>query len=200
MDGVNGVTQCPIVKDDTFTYRFKALQYGATWYHSHYSLQASSQRSTRANTYANNAFLKQYPDGLAGPMIIHGPSSANWDIDIGPILIQDYVHDSAFIVYQQEVTPNSFARADSIVVNGTGHDPVTGTGSYFETVFTPKKKHLLRLVNGSAGTHYIVSFDNHTMTVVQNDLVPIEPYTTTSLSIGIGKPPILLTLTHAKSH
>lgn len=39
MDGVNGVTQCPIAKGDSFTYKFKALQYGHTWYHSHYSLQ-----------------------------------------------------------------------------------------------------------------------------------------------------------------
>lgn len=39
MDGVNGVTQCPIAPDDTFTYKFKAMQYGHTWYHSHYSSQ-----------------------------------------------------------------------------------------------------------------------------------------------------------------
>lgn len=39
MDGVNGVTQCPIAKGDTFTYKFRATQYGHTWYHSHYSLQ-----------------------------------------------------------------------------------------------------------------------------------------------------------------
>ncbi len=41
MDGVNGITQCPIAPGDTFTYRFKALQYGSSWYHSHYSLQVS---------------------------------------------------------------------------------------------------------------------------------------------------------------
>ncbi len=45
-DGVNGVTQCPIAPGETYTYRFKAVQYGHTWYHSHYSLQ--------------------YPDGVAG--------------------------------------------------------------------------------------------------------------------------------------
>jgi FtsP/CotA-like multicopper oxidase with cupredoxin domain len=35
MDGVNGVTQCPIAKGDVVTYKFRALQYGHTWYHSH---------------------------------------------------------------------------------------------------------------------------------------------------------------------
>lgn len=128
----------------------------------------------------------QYPDGLAGPFVIHGPSSSNWDIDLGPVLIQDYVHDSAFVRYDVEKA-GGLAYADSLVVNGVGHDPLTGTGQYFNTTFTKGKKHVLRLINGSAGTHYIFSIDGHNMTVIENDLVPIEPYVTTSLSIGIGK-------------
>lgn len=43
MDGVNGVTQCPISKGDTFTYEWRALQYGNTWYHSHYAVQVCHQ-------------------------------------------------------------------------------------------------------------------------------------------------------------
>ena len=39
MDGVNGVTQCPIRPGESFTYVFNATQYGTSWYHSHYSLQ-----------------------------------------------------------------------------------------------------------------------------------------------------------------
>lgn len=38
-DGVNAITQCPIAPGESFTYKFKALQYGTSWYHSHYSLQ-----------------------------------------------------------------------------------------------------------------------------------------------------------------
>ena len=34
MDGVNGVTQCSIATNDSFTYKFKATQYGTSWYHS----------------------------------------------------------------------------------------------------------------------------------------------------------------------
>ena len=76
MDGVNGVTQCPIATNDSFTYRFKATQYGTSWYHSHYSLQ--------------------YADGLLGPMTIYGPSSANYDEAKKPILMTDWSHRSAF--------------------------------------------------------------------------------------------------------
>jgi hypothetical protein len=49
MDGVNGVTQCPIAPGDQFTYKFNVTQYGSSWYHSHYSLQ--------------------YADGAVGPMV-----------------------------------------------------------------------------------------------------------------------------------
>lgn len=38
MDGVP-ITQCPIARGDSFTYRFRVTQYGTSWYHSHYSLQ-----------------------------------------------------------------------------------------------------------------------------------------------------------------
>ena len=77
MDGVNGVTQCPVAPGQSFTYRFKALQYGSTWYHSHYSLQ--------------------YADGLAGPMTIHGLASAEYDeVFPEPLLMTDWNHQSGF--------------------------------------------------------------------------------------------------------
>lgn len=49
MDGVNGITQCPIAPGDTYTYTFNVTQYGSAWYHSHYSVQ--------------------YADGAAGPLV-----------------------------------------------------------------------------------------------------------------------------------
>lgn len=69
MDGVNGVTQCPIAPGKTYTYKFRAMQYGTSWYHSHYSLQ--------------------YSDGLVGPLTIHGPSSSNYEEAKDPILMTD---------------------------------------------------------------------------------------------------------------
>ena len=49
MDGVNGVTQCPIAPGDSFVYKWNVTQYGSSWYHSHYSLQ--------------------YADGMVGPIV-----------------------------------------------------------------------------------------------------------------------------------
>lgn len=51
MDGVNGITQCPIAPQSSFVYRWNATQYGSSWYHSHYSVQ--------------------YADGLQAPIVSH---------------------------------------------------------------------------------------------------------------------------------
>lgn len=173
MDGVNGVTQCPIAYGEEYTYEFRARQYGHTWYHSHYSLQ--------------------YPDGVAGPLIIHGPTSAEWDIDNGPIMVADWLYNTSFAAFNCEAydcgneTP---PKADNIVVNGIGAFKQSNgrwTNNYFKTMFKPGKKHLLRLINGSAASSFVFSIDNHTMTVIASDLVAIKPYTTTSLLLGIGQ-------------
>ncbi|KAI1337620.1 Cupredoxin [Xylariaceae sp. FL0016] len=164
MDGVNGITQCPIATDDSFTYNFTAEQYGHTWYHSHYSLQ--------------------YPDGVAAPLVIHGPTSADWDIDLGPIMISDWVHDTAYLVFEEEMSGKA-AQSDSILINGQGH--YEGNGSYFQTTVTPGKKHLLRLINGGVGNSFVFSVDDHNLTVIANDLVAIESFTVESLLVGIGQ-------------
>ena len=111
MDGVNGVTECPIPPGESFTYKFKAMQYGTSWYHSHYSLQ--------------------YGDGLLGPMTIHGPSSADYDSAIRPTLMTDWGHRSAFDVWWDNVNGNKDPitgvkvglNMDNILLNGTGITP-----------------------------------------------------------------------------
>ena len=101
MDGVNGVTQCPVAPGDSFVYRFNLTQYGTSWYHSHYSLQ--------------------YADGLLGPLTIHGPSSADYDTAIEPLLMQDYDHRSAFMDFYEEVQPNFGPTImTNILLNGIG--------------------------------------------------------------------------------
>jgi FtsP/CotA-like multicopper oxidase with cupredoxin domain len=101
MDGVNGVTQCPIAPGDETVYEFRALQYGTSWYHSHYSLQ--------------------YADGLHGPITIYGPSSASYDEARDPIIITDWNHRSAFKDWQRELVPvPDFPKMNSVLINGKG--------------------------------------------------------------------------------
>lgn len=159
---------------DTFTYRFRATQYGHTWYHSHYSMQ--------------------YADGVVGPLVIHGPSSYDWDIDLGPVLLTDWTHDTAFRGFRTMEMPGKAYYVDSVLVNGHGHFNCSGTapsgecaGSYWETAFTPGKKHRLQLVNTGFNYPIIFSIDNHNLTVIANDLVAIEPFVVPSITISPGQ-------------
>ena len=72
-DGVPGVSHCPIAPGTSFTYRWTANPFGTSWWHAHYS--------------------SQYASGIQGPMVIHGPLSVNYDIDLGPIQIADWYHE-----------------------------------------------------------------------------------------------------------
>lgn len=78
---------------------------------------------------------------------------------------------------------------ENALINGTNvyNNSGTITGSRFETSFEAGTSYRLRLVNGAIDTQFKVSLDNHTMLVIANDLVPIVPYSTTMLNIGMGK-------------
>ena len=175
-DGVPGVTQCisspeysltlgPMPPGQSFTYRFRATSYGHSWYHSHFSLQ--------------------YTDGLVGPIVINGPSSANWDIDLGPVTITDWFHTPAFTEYfTQRIFGAAPGPADNGLINGK--NMLNESGSYSEFTFVPGKKHRIRLINTSTNTHFKFWIDQHTMTVQAADFIAIQPYETEVLNIAIG--------------
>jgi FtsP/CotA-like multicopper oxidase with cupredoxin domain len=64
---------CPIPPNDGyFEMLFRADRYESSWYHSNYSAQ--------------------YSGGAHGPMVIYGPKHQGYDIDIGPIILEDWFH------------------------------------------------------------------------------------------------------------
>ncbi|KAF2708169.1 multicopper oxidase [Pleomassaria siparia CBS 279.74] len=166
MDGVNGVTQCPTAQGETLQYKFRLTQYGHTWYHSHYS--------------------SQYSDGVAAPMLIHGPHSANWIEEFPPMIVSDWIHNSAFTEFSKEMDGDgSLPQMDSILVDGVGKYK-TG-GSLYTRTFEAGKKYLIRIINGSTGLHFHWSLDNHVLTVVSIDFVAVQPFQATHISVGIGQ-------------
>lgn len=170
-DGVNAVTQCPIVPGLSLEYNWNATQYGSSWYHSHYSLQ--------------------YFAGLLGPLTIYGPTSRNYDHQIAPIVMTDWSHTPVFVG----------DSADNILQNGIGHigfindtNPqeileleLENIPSFNEVVFQQGVTYLLRLINGAADTTFVFSIDNHNMTVISTDFVAIEHYETDHVVVGIGQ-------------
>lgn len=58
--------------------------------------------------------------------------------------------------------------------------------------FQTGKTHRLRLINAGAEGIQRFTIDNHVMTVIANDFVPVQPYTTNVVTLGVYS---LLTLT-----
>lgn len=164
MDGVPSVTQCPIAPGDSFTYTWRATQYGSSWYHSHFYVQAW--------------------DGILGGIIINGPATANYDEDLGNLFLNDWSHSTADVL-AVKAAESGPPTLDNCLINGT--NVYDDAGSRFETTFVAGTSYRLRLVNGAADTHFKFTIDNHTMQVISTDFVPIVPYNTTAISIGMGQ-------------
>ncbi|KAL4895180.1 multicopper oxidase-domain-containing protein [Aspergillus ambiguus] len=179
-DGVPGVTQCPIAPGDTMTYKFCLTQYGTSWYHAHWSLQLA--------------------DGLYGPIKINGPATADYDIDLGPVFITEWFHESAFVKWVENtmygglpVRPN--AVAENGLINGTNNFPCgdtddpacKGTGKRSEVVFQKGKKYRLRIIDAQVDGWMKFTIDGHKLTVIAADFVPIVPYETESILMTSGQ-------------
>ncbi|QIX00022.1 hypothetical protein AMS68_005539 [Peltaster fructicola] len=165
-DGVPGLTECPIAPGTTRTYTFQATQFGTSWYHSHFSCQ--------------------YGDGILGPIVIQGPATANYDIDVGPLPITDWYYPT--VNYHASITEHTNGSppvADNALINGTMTS--SSGGAYALTKLTTGKRHRLRLINTSVDNHFMVSLDGHQIEVITADFVPIVPYNTTWIMLGIGQ-------------
>ena len=68
-DGTTGVTECALAPGSSRVYQWQATAPGSSWWHAHFSVQ--------------------YADGVRGPIIIHGPASADYDVDMGSVMVDD---------------------------------------------------------------------------------------------------------------
>lgn len=165
-DGVPGVTECALAPGQSRTYQWRASSYGTSWYHSHWNLQ--------------------YGDGVQGPIIIHGPATSNYDVDAGPVMIADTfgMTATAFGSITAHVGP---ANSDNYLLNGHNTRPDLSSGQHSLWKVQKGKKYLFRIINSAAQNMYAVSIDQHRMQVIAADFVPIAPYITEWLNIGIGQ-------------
>lgn len=169
-DGVASITQCPIPPSSSMTYKWRATQYGTSWYHSHFGLQAWA--------------------GMYGGIVINGPASENYDHDLGALFLSDWSHETPDALFHTAQTTGPPILSNGLI-NGTnvyGEDGSGNqTGSRFTQRVTAGESYRFRLINSAIDSHFRFSIDNHTLTVIAADLVPIESYTTKMVSIGIGQ-------------
>ncbi|KAK3372370.1 multicopper like protein [Podospora didyma] len=179
-DGAPGVTQCPISPRKSLKYEFVASLYGTAWYHAHYSAQ--------------------YSAGVQGPIIVHGPTKSKYDIDIGPIILSDWYHLAYFDIIKGILLPGGNPRvfSDNNLINGKmnfdcstvaagDNTPCTNNAGLSKFKLQTGKKHRLRLINSGADGVQRFSIDGHTMTVIAEDLTPVEPYNTPVVTLGVGQ-------------
>ncbi|KAL0260860.1 laccase, multicopper oxidase, benzenediol:oxygen oxidorectuctase [Diplodia seriata] len=166
MDGANGVTECPIPPGKSFTYKFHATQYGTTWYHSHHSAQ--------------------YGDGIAGAIVINGPATANYDVDLGPVALTETYDETAWTKNWLALHVAAPPEPINILFNGSMVN-TAGGGKYNTITVTKGKTYRLRLINMSVDTFFVFSMDGHQFQIITSDLVPVHPYNATSIMMGIGQ-------------
>lgn len=174
-DGVPGVTQCPIRPGESLTYRYNVTQYGSSWYHSHISLQ--------------------YSEGLFGPLIFNGPTTADYDEDLGALFLQDWSHVPMFTAWRDKEKYGMTHSLSNILINGTNTfdcsafsaETCSGGGQKFQTVFQPGTKYLIRLINVATDSQFQFSIDGHKLKVIANDFVPIRPYVTDAVVINAAQ-------------
>ena len=132
-------------------------------------------------------------------MIIHGPKNVPYDMDLGPVVLSDWYHTEYLSLVEEVVSTNidlTRPSSDNNLINGkmdfncstapagTQCTPHAGISKF---QFATGKVHRLRLINAGTEGMQRFSIDTHTMTVMANDYVPIEPYETDVVTLGVGQ-------------
>ncbi|KAH7184181.1 Cupredoxin, partial [Fusarium oxysporum] len=112
-------------------------------------------------------------DGLLGAIKINGPTSMNYDVDLGPVLITDHFHKTAFSQVMLEYLGRP-PPPDSFLMNGNGtyyccpktDSACTGRSKLTSFNFEKGKKYKMSLINTGVSTHMTFWIDNHTFSVV----------------------------------
>ncbi|XP_030468659.2 L-ascorbate oxidase-like [Syzygium oleosum] len=187
-DGTEGVTQCPVLPGDTFTYRFVVDRPGTYLYHAHYGMQRE------AGLYGS--IRVSLPDGMAEPF--------DHDYDKS-IILNDWYHKSTF---EQAAGLSSIpfgwvGEPQSLLIQGKGKfncsklatptlDPTAcnttnpGCSPYVLTVI-PDKTYRLRISSVTALSALSFQIEGHNMTIVEADGHYVEPIVARNLFIYSGE-------------
>lgn len=131
-------------------------------------------------------------------MVIYGPKSEPYDVDLGPVLLSDWYHAEYFSIVENVVKVGAAPGppfSDNNLINGkmdydctliTNGQQCTPNAGISKFKFTAGKTHRLRLINAGAEGLQRFTIDNHTMTVIANDFVPVKKYQTNVVTLGVS--------------
>ncbi|XP_064087026.1 LOW QUALITY PROTEIN: uncharacterized protein LOC135201744 [Macrobrachium nipponense] len=181
MDGVPGVSQCPINPGSSFRYSFWASKPGTHFYHAH------------------TGFLRG--DGVFGPITIRKPPTADPNIDkydhdlpSHNIIFHDWLHIPTEDKFSLRHHGGGDDFPDSMLVNGQGPQqhfnatPVSAAIPYKRFTVIPGNRYRMRLINAAVlNCPVTVAIEQHILTVIETDGNPIVPVNTSSLVIYPGE-------------
>lgn len=132
---------------------------------------------------------------------MYGPWEDNYDVDLGPIIINEYYHTD-YVTLVKNITsphpqpPPPSPVSDNNLISGKMQCDCSGVPSGRKCSnnaglstfrFQSGKRHRLRLINAGSSSSQQFSIDGHTMTVIENDYVAVRPYNTTIVTLGVGQ-------------
>jgi FtsP/CotA-like multicopper oxidase with cupredoxin domain len=117
--------------------------------------------------------------------VIHGPATANYDVDLEPIVITDWSHATVDALYSYAQTRGP-PKMDTALINGKGTYNGTG-GERYQVMFEAGKKYRMRFVNAAVDSYFKLSLDGHKMTVIAMDFVSVEPFEIDVLDFTMGQ-------------
>ncbi len=204
MDGVPTVSYAGIELGETFTYKFKVVQSGTYWYHSHSGFQE--------------------PDGIYGAIVIEAAKREpfRYDRDYVIQLADPHPDSGARITRNLKMMPDYYnrkqrtlgdffkaAEKDGLeatvdermawgrmrmtptdVEDVQGFTPVKNgksTAQNWTGAFKPGERVRLRFINSSAMTYFDIRIPGLKMTVVQADGNNVQPVTVDELRIAVAE-------------
>ncbi|CAN6210531.1 unnamed protein product [Urochloa humidicola] len=185
-DGTEGVTQCPILPGDVFTYTFVVDRPGTYMYHAHYGMQRSA--------------------GLNGLIVVEaargGPDAEPFGYDgEHAVLLNDWWHKST---YEQAaglaaVPFGWVGEPQSLLINGRGRfvncssmapgacdakHPECATQVF---AVVPGKTYRFRIASVTSLSALNFEIEGHQMTVVEADGHYVKPFVVKNLNIYSGE-------------
>ncbi|XP_074372615.1 laccase-1 isoform X2 [Apium graveolens] len=180
-DGPAYVTQCPITKGNSYTYKFTISgQRGTLWWHAHYAWQRAT---------AHGAFIikprNPYPFPArirAGIPVILGEW---WNEPVQGI--EDYM----------KLTGDGPNSSNAYTINGLpGSLYQCSNKDTFVQRVEPGQTYMLRIINAALNQELFFTVENHTMTVVEIDAAYTKPFDTTAIMITPGQTTTVLLKTN----
>ncbi|KAJ4950789.1 hypothetical protein NE237_027621 [Protea cynaroides] len=172
-DGVEYITQCPIIPGNNYTYKFNVTkQEGTLFWHAHFSWLRAT---------VHGAFIILPRTGHRLPYV--EPSK-----DI-PIILAEWFKGNVIDIIDEAIANGSAPNiSDALTINGQPGDlfPCSKKQTYTLTV-VGGKTYLLRIINAALNNELFFKIASHNLTVVGIDGSYTEPYFTDVIVIAPGQ-------------